>query len=532
MTGTELSERLLNSSLREELSRALPVWLGGQRWFGGKARAIESASVVECLPLTAGCLSLAAVRYADGGSETYLLVLAAAGHGQVDPSSGSAARVVLNTTINRQGVTLYDAWAEPAVARELLNLVAAAGRVEGIDGSVSARPTGALAEVDLDTARSRVKLVGADQSNSSLAYGEQLILKLFRRLEEGLSPDLELTEYLTDRVGFPHTAPLAGAIEYVREGQEPRTIAMLQRYVPNQGDAWSATLADLKTLCGRLAETPSPAGQQSHVATPLAELLSAPPAATDRTRWERPHLLGKRTGQLHLALASDSARRSFAPEPLSIEWQRALAEAVDKLTRRTLRLLEERLDALAPADRVLAASVVGDEQWLLRRLAEFAARPIAGLRIRCHGDYHLGQVLWTGDDFTIIDFEGEPTRSLAERREKHSPLKDVAGMLRSFDYARHVALAEWRRKEQRDDASSVAAGLSQWLDEASRAFLAGYRQEVDAGDLLPPVEDLASRTELCGVYLLEKAVYELSYELNNRPDWVSIPLAALAALIE
>jgi maltose alpha-D-glucosyltransferase/alpha-amylase len=335
---------------------------------------------------------------------------------------------------------------------------------------------------------------------------------------------------LTDRVGFRHTAPLAGAIEYVRAGQEPRTIAMLQRYVPNQGDAWSATLADLKALCKRLAETSSPAGQQSPVATPLAELLSAPPAAIDQQRWERPHLLGKRTGQMHLALASDHARRSFAPEPLSIEWQRALADGADKLTRRTLRLLEERLDALAPADRKLAAAVIGDQQRLLGRLAEFAARPIAGLRIRCHGDYHLGQVLWTGDDFTIIDFEGEPTRSLAERREKHSPLKDVAGMLRSFDYARHVALAEWRRKEQRDDASSVAAGLSQWLDEASRAFLAGYREEVDASCLLPPVEDLASRAALCGVYLVEKAVYELSYELNNRPDWVSIPLAALVAL--
>jgi trehalose synthase-fused probable maltokinase len=356
-------------------------------------------------------------------------------------------------------------------------------------------------------------------------------LKLFRRIEAGPNPELEISEELTNQ-GFTRVPSLAGAIVDERRDQEAATLAIVQAVVTNQGSGWTFTIDELRRYYERVQARIS-RGDSEGTTMPAADLSYStdgpepPPffAALEAWYLGAAGVLGRRTAELHLALAS-ARGEAFRPEPFDAAALRELASTVAQQGADVLDLLAAREAALPDDVRPMAAAVLERRDDLLHRLNALGRVREAGQRIRVHGDYHLGQVLRTEEDFVIIDFEGEPARTLAERRAKYSPLKDVAGMLRSFHYAATAALMAVAQS-----TAGAMERLSPWAEAwqywVSKSFLDSYRQTLDGTPILPrePAFD-----PVLDAFVLQKALYELGYELNNRPDWTRIPLGALAGL--
>jgi maltose alpha-D-glucosyltransferase / alpha-amylase len=383
-----------------------------------------------------------------------------------------------------------------------------------------------------------------EQSNTSLVCGDRCVLKLFRKPEAGRHPDFEIGRFLTEKAAFTHAPRVGGAIEY-RFDDETRTVAVLSEFVANEGDAWRYTVDELGHYFERVAAgaaVPVPAGGGLIAAArtePPAEVVAVIGPYLDAAR-----LLGQRTAELHVALASDPADPDFAPEPFTAMYQRSIYQSVRSTARGALQTLRRNMAGLDAAARPMAERVAAAEDDLLGRLRPLLEGRINTARIRSHGDYHLGQVLWTGKDFVIIDFEGEPARPLSERRHKRPALRDVAGMLRSFDYAALVALADHTARglaPAPDLEARLRAGARRWTHWVSASFLAGYltaagappaRRNRSRGQDTPivPSEPRAAQL-LLDAYLIDKAAYELGYELNNRPAWAWIPLTGLLALL-
>jgi len=531
---------------RARLEAALPAVLAARRWFGGKARTVRAVRLAEAVPLAAGAvLALLDVDYTEGEAESYALPLAfAAGERAREIALRSPQAVVARLDGEESGL-LYDALFEPPFARGLFEAIARRRRFrdeEGAGSELAAYPTPAFRALAGAGEAGDAAVLQAEQSNTSVVFGDRFILKLYRRLDEGINPDLELGRFLTEKAGFAHTPPVAGAIELRRPGRrEAATVAVLHGYVANEGDAWLYTLDSLGRFIERMLTDPPDARAIEPPAAPLLELadgpLPEPARETLGTYLAAAELLGERTAELHRALSSPAAAESaaFAPEPFSLLYQRSLYQSLRGAAGRTLELLEQRLQNLPEALRPAAEALVGDRGRLLARFSALRGTKIEALRIRTHGDYHLGQVLYTGRDFVILDFEGEPARPLSERRLKRSALRDVAGMLRSFQYAAHAALVEGARRGAVTERSrgDLERRLAAWERWAGAAFLGAYlrrsRAGGDAPAFLPAAPgDLAM---LLDVFLLEKAVYELGYELNNRPDWVGIPLAGIRRII-
>jgi len=376
-----------------------------------------------------------------------------------------------------------------------------------------------------------------EQRNSSVAYGDRLLMKLFRRLDEGVNPDLELGAFLTDSVGFPHIPPVAGSIEYRRPDGSTGTVAILHGFVRNEGDAWSYTLAAVHRFFERVmtsARTRAPSDQE----LPRQGLIglvdpAMPPGAAELcdSCLESASLLGQRTAELHLALASSAEDPALAPEPFSELYQRSLYQGMRGLARRTFRLLRGRLGQLPDELREDAKLLLVVEQEVVEYFRRVVGRKLSGSRIRCHGDYHLGQVLFTGKDFMIIDLEGDPQRRISERRIKRSPLRDVAGMIRSFDYAsQSVLFHQISGIASRDEMPILQQWARFWSLWTSVCFLRAYLRSVGGAPFIP-----RSREEiqlLLDVYLLERAVYELGDELVRRPSWARVPIHAVLRILE
>jgi maltose alpha-D-glucosyltransferase/alpha-amylase len=417
---------------------------------------------------------------------------------------------------------VYDAFDDPEACLRLLAVFKRDEALATERGRIRFTRTVAFPMVVSPAVRSARRLT-SEQSNTCVAYDEALILKTFRRLSWGVNPDCEVTGFLTARTRFSQIARLAGSIEYTGPGGlgATTTLAMLQRYVPNQGEGWTFTLDHLRRLCDLVRSRSEP--DFSRGAALVREFSAEHHLARRR--------LGELTGALHVALASTDTDPAFAPELITegdvARWVAAIAEQA----RHALATLRACGPGLAPPDRQAA-------ETLLTRGAAVEGRVIAletlvqasCVKIRIHGDYHLGQTLRTEDDFVLFDFEGEPARSLAERRAKHCPLKDVAGMLRSLDYV----VASVCRAAAGDDAAEEArlnAWGEIWRRAAVDAFLDGYRVEVarSPSRLLPASP--AAVGEVLTVYELDKAFYELAYELDNRPAWVRIPLHGLLRLL-
>jgi trehalose synthase-fused probable maltokinase len=419
------------------------------------------------------------------------------------------------------GLPIVDAHDEPEFGRRLLHACATGRVLQGVSGRFVGHWSGAAAAPDASGGREiAVTALTGEQSNTSLLLGGRLIAKSFRRPRPGANPDFEFAHFLTTRTGFPHTPGLAGWMEYQAQGREPMTIALLQPFVENSGDGWSHALKSLESLAGLLAGEPPPANVEAgeHRLRALgSELL-------DDLR-----TLGTVTGELHVALAAPDAPPAFRPEPISDADVAAWREQVAGETEAILAEAAQRLETVPDPARERVAALV--ERWPTLGGHLLDLSPLAGdgcHKIRIHGDYHLGQVLRTRTGYVVIDFEGEPARPLAERRAKGSPLRDVAGMLRSFDYAAQTVLAGRDAGERK----ALAPWLEAWERQARGAFRRAYLEAAERSPV-PLVPAQGARVEqVTSVFELGKAAYELRYELSHRPAWAGIPAAGIARILD
>jgi maltokinase len=422
-----------------------------QRWYGAKSRAVAHSEVLDAVELRATeprfTLELVELRYETGAHDIYQLL-----HGEEE----------------------IDGLHNPAAARELVHAMRAGLTLQASEGTVEFRPIEGFAGLGRELLEARP--IGAEQSNTSLVFDDELILKVFRRLEAGINPELEMLRFLTEH-GFANIAALGGWYGY-SGGPMQATLGILQKFVAEGADGWELAL--------------------SQIAAAPEELLP---------RLQR---LGEVTGQMHSVLASDTSDPAFCPETPSVESLGLLTATVDEEIESVFLQLPDDDDRLAP--------IAGRGEEVREQLRMLTHAGAIGKVIRTHGDYHLGQTLWSEGDWVILDFEGEPARSLAQRRRKRSPLRDVAGMLRSFAYAAIVSELE--------RGTPAPEG---WEEQAREHFLEGYFDSVEP-TLLPSGQLATER--LLAVFELEKAVYELRYELDNRPDWVRIPVAGIQRLIE
>ncbi len=533
---------------RGELERAIARFLPTRRWFSAKARRIRGVTVTDALPLAgprAGLparVLIARVEFSEGEAERYALPLVLLEGERAERLAADAPRSVV-ARLERRGETavLAEALADPDVCRALLDAVRRRRRLRGSDGGLlTGRPAPVLGQVLDGDEPPEPAIFRAEQSNTSVLFGQSLILKLFRRVEDGVNPDLELGRYLTERARFPHTPRVAGALEYQSGGVEPATLAILHEFVPNEGDAWHYTLDAL----GRFAEEVvteriQPGAEPPDAASDdLLERARGPvPEEVDElvgSYLQSAQLMGVRLAELHAALAGDGTDPALASEPVTPHYQRSVYQSARNLTGRTMQLLRRALPSLGERERAEAEWLLAREGDLLQRFSGLIDRRVRAARIRIHGDLHLGQVLFTGRDFLIIDFEGEPARSLSERRVKRSPLRDVAGLVRSFDYATVTALmdavARGLVEADSDAARELEAWVRHWNEGVSAAFLGSYLERAGDAPWIPGDPDALAL--LLDTALLEKAIYELAYELNNRPDWVAVPLRGIRDLLD
>ena len=530
-------DSVLFGSAKERLEAILVPYIAQRRWFAGKARRMKSVSIADAIEVPgadrSAYLLAIVVSYAEGDPETYQVPVTYANSAeapQILERWPHAAVTWLRTTSEEQRGILYDALGPPGFAEGLLSIIARRRRAASSTGMLVGTTTRAFTRLrGPETIRLEAALSVAEQSNNSVVFGERLILKVFRRLEEGVNPELEVGRFLTEKTNFSQIGPLAGSLEYRRDRGEPVSLAVLQGYVPNQGDAWQHTLT---TLAHYLKAMEIPAmGDPPALPGNLvqASTLDLPEVATKTIGGylESARLLGRRTAELHLALASDPGDPAFAPERISPQDQRSIYQSLNGLAMRSLELLRGQLNRLPDDAKDEARRVLELEARIAQALRAFLARRVTTSRIRVHGDYHLGQVLYTGHDFVIIDFEGEPSRSLYERRLKRLALRDVAGMLRSFSYASQAAL----RTEQLQASAGprLESWARFWVDSVSAAFLRSYLTTAGTASFVPQTtEDLDLQLS---TMLLEKALYELRYELNSRPEWVRIPLRGILEVV-
>jgi len=382
---------------------------------------------------------------------------------------------------------------------------------------------------DLSVARTSV-----EQSNTSAVFGNQVVLKIFRRAQEGVNPDLEIGRYLTAK-GFPHSARLLGALEYQRGKAEPRTIGVLNEYVPNEGDAWHYTLDALglyyesavRMLPDELIEVPRWDAVLDLVGTEPPDLT----ADAIGPYLDSAEMLGRRTAEMHQVLA-EGVTDEFRPEPFTTLYQRSVYQSMRAQVRPTLQMIRRSLDQYEGKERADAERVVESEAHLLELFGAMRRHRIDASRIRVHGDYHLGQVLHAGRDFVIIDFEGEPSRSPTERRIKRSALTDVAGIVRSFQYASEAGLRDYAERGlvPSEHYSALAHRGQVWHMWVTIRFLTGYLGESAGKSFVP--SDPADTHALLSAHVLDKALYEVRYDLGHRPDWAPIPLRGIVSMLE
>jgi maltose alpha-D-glucosyltransferase / alpha-amylase len=524
----------------KSLPPILPDFLAQHRWFGGKARVIQSVEVSDVVPLLSAdpqaYLFLIHIEYASGLGEMYALPLRLAMDEEQSAGGEPAPSLTISWESSSGKIVLYDALSNRSFLTFLLEAVVREDRFAGVRGEVRAVSAAALRSIwEPSQGPLTPSLMKVEQSNSSVVYADRLMLKLFRRLEEGLNPDLEIGSFLTEKTEFRNVPMLAGHLEYVSNDGKRITLGLLQRYVPNHGDAWQHTQ---KALAAYYEQAQSAAGIR-HGKLPDVPILAladcdVPSDAKHQigSYLESARLLGIRTAQLHVALSATSDQPAFAPEPFTGAHQRELVESSLDLIARTFQSLRQQRERLPQGVREEVSKVLQLEERLRQRVSLLEGFKISAMRTRIHGDYHLGQVLFTGDDFVIIDFEGEPARSLGERRSKNSPLQDIAGMLRSFHYAAYAPLlAEISGREvTQEGLNSLDFWAQYWQTWVSATFLKAYLRTSSSASSIPQShEELAV---LLDVYVITKAVYELGYELNNRPRWLRIPLQGVSKLLD
>ena len=563
---------LLTGNGLMQLEAALPAWLQRQRWFGAKSRRIQASSVVHWVNLLREEESAAVpastehasarsfppaiffveVAFFDGEPSVYQVPLTLSTGADADEISAKFADSIVTTITSTSGLAvLHDAMVREEFRQTLLSMiernmtfVTSSGRAREAaneDGSFAGRLVGhsskALADVPGES-RSPSSIGSAEQSNTSIVYGDELMLKFFRKLEPGENPDVEIGRFLTEVAQYPRIAPFFGEISLHPKSHEKITVAMLQGLITKSRDGWEWFLEHVAEFQGGAAHLKDPpdvgdpglAGQR----TPSADV---PDAA--RPTLEAAALLGRRTAEMHLALGSSTKEAAFAPERFRKEDLERDAQRIQAQALSSLEALKQRLSTLDDPTTDAAGLLLSKRREVIARSRSLIPLASEGLRIRIHGDFHLGQTLRIVDekgagDFMFLDFEGEPARPFEERRRKQSPLRDVAGMIRSFSYVAHAGLRRFldvgSGVEQTADNDLSVAWARTWQKLASAEFIAAYREAIAVNpSLLPPP---TQEQMLLEAYLLEKALYELLYELNHRPSWLQIPIAGILSLLK
>ena len=487
----------------------LTTFIVQQRWFAAKSRALRTVDIEDWAALDADRPVLLLLVRLDG--ERYYLPLA------VCPAADAAARDVITRIDDR---AIVDAHEDLGFVHSLLSALASHRELTGRRGSFACRSRGRQGAAEGLASAPRVAVrISGEQSNTSVVVDRSLIVKSIRRPQLGINPDVEVLDFLASRTSFLNVPPLAGWMEYLDARGQGATVAVLQGFIENTGDGWRYVMSGLEELCSTLE------GAGDHaVAEPHEDRIAMLAGPLIRDVRE----LGIVTGGLHAALASDPHTPAFSPEPVTYEdvgcWCARIARELEEVAFDTVAG-----PAPPPGLEMIRETLRGSGRRIDASLADMGLLGSSHThKIRCHGDYHLGQVLKTTDGFAILDFEGEPARSPEERSGKRPPLRDVAGMLRSLSYAVHATA--WRRPPER--RAETLFRLTAWEQHARRAFFEGYRLTVENSParLVPPTH--AELARVCAVFELEKACYELRYELDNRPDWAPIPADGILHLLE
>ena len=521
------------------LVRRLPAFLKTRRWFQGKDRVVRNIDILDTIPLpeTKAQILLGQVQYVEGDPEIYIMpgsVAVGEEAEKVKAKLSDVAVAQLHAQDGSRGI-LYSAMYDTAFCDAILSAIARRRRFRGRVGELVGSHTRAFRRAwgeshpDLGAA-----ILKAEQSNTSIVFGNRFILKIYRRVEPGIHPEIEIDSFLTERA-FPYTAPLTGTLEYRAQNDGVISVAVLHAFIENQGDAWHYTLDSLS----RFFEA-ALARRESDYAPPVAnrhpyELRNAefPPHVHELigTYLGSAQLLGQRTAELHLALSSDPDDPRFAPEPFTDHYRQAFSHGMSALTNQTLQLVRQRLSTLPPPAQAEAQKVLDQQDQIRRRFRLIPERRIPAMRTRLHDDLELRQVLHTGKDFVFVGFEGRMDRPLSERRIKRSPLRDVASLLMSFQYAAHSVLFDQlpgvTRRPEAMPALEFWAGY--WADWISAIFLKGYFEAVNNSQLYPAND--AQLRPLLDAFLLERALEETAAELTDRPEWVRIPTRTILRLV-
>ncbi|MGE5357391.1 MAG: putative maltokinase, partial [Bacteroidales bacterium] len=529
-------DTLLDGHVRVLIERDyLPAFLHAQRWFGGKARTTRRTRIADWALVRGGSepafLALVEVEYESGPSDCYFVPMALRSGSAAETLMAEApSTVIARLTGARRGV-VYEGARSEGIAELLLSLVGGGRNIGTKHGSVRGVATDAYVRWrgtnEERRATPRVTTLGGEQSNTSLVFSNQLVLKLFRRIEPGPNPDVEVEEQLAGRLGSPILPPLFGVLRWERRNGERADVAILEPLVANQGTAWDQALHEVGRFLERASGLETPVGGFG----PLQATGQPPPPAVVEAigpYLQYAHRLGTRSAEMHLALAADHDAGDFAPVPLTTE---DAAEASGRMTAHAgdvLVQLEQLFDRLPSAAAGHARAVLAARETVLGRLRHVGAAGGTVQKIRVHGDYHLGQVLLSQADYVIIDFEGEPARPLAERRAKQCALKDVAGMMRSFSYAAMAGLHSFAASSS-SELDRLLPWARVWQGWSAAMFLNGYIESVGDAPFVP--RDRSVLDALLSAFLLDKAMYELGYELNHRPEWVPIPLSGIVDLI-
>jgi maltose alpha-D-glucosyltransferase/alpha-amylase len=515
-------------------SELLPHFLPLQRWFGAKGKTIQRTAIRDWVefPESNAAIAFVQVDYIEGGSDLYVLPLKMSteedGSGIRDNYPGSILAAWVSPAA--RGV-LYDATLDDRFQQDLLEIIAGNRQLNGQNAAIRG-----IAGKDFPLLRGDEQPLPAvrstaEQSNTSIRYGGKLILKVFRKLENGVNPDCELTQYLSEKCGFQNVPRFGGLIEFQPDGGGSSTLALLQQMVENQGDGWEWTLEDLGRYYERWAAIDAPQAVKDWATLSLRKFCEEPlpPDAEDVIGLyvEAAATLARRTAEMHLALVSDTSDEAFRPEKITPNDLAVLADALHAHATEVFEVLRNNLSKVPDEYMEAAGRVLSHRRSLLSRFQGLDKLEVDISKSRIHGDYHLGQLLRVGNDWVILDFEGEPARPLSERRAKQSPLKDVAGMLRSFSYAAQAAFLNHTARRPHD-AEKLEVWSSFWEKTICGEFLRRYRETV-ANHYIVPQEPGAFWT-LLDAFVLDKAVYELNYEINNRPAWMKIPLAGILAL--
>lgn len=533
--------RILRGRSKEKLEAVLPDFLMQCRWFGGKARRVKSAEIVRVVGFNsnheeAGRILTVNVEYVDGEPDTYALPVMFAPEEETEELLQRLPAQALITRLRASGSSglLYDAVYNTAFCEALLQHMIKRRSVKADGSDFTGSSLRSLRRAARRSEPLTPSLMKVEQSNSSVVYGDRFMLKLFRRLDEGVNPDLEIMRYLTEHTSFRNVPELAGYLELKPRRGDPLTLGLLQTYVQNEGDAWRFTRDVLKHFCQEVATHP----ESLQPELPTQDLLDLSGLEPEGELSEaigfflhNAVLLGRRTGEMHVALGAEDEDPAFTSEGYNPFNTRAFFQSVRNHITSVMKLLRKRVKSLPTDIQPLAREVLDVEPAIRKRAEAMLKLKLRSSRIRTHGDYHLGQILYTGTDFIIIDFEGEPARSIGERRIKRSPLRDVAGMLRSFQYAaRSIRLEQVASGAMREEEMArIDPWLRAWEQWVCAAFLKGYREAAAEGEFLPRSDE--EFRLLLETFMLEKAIYELDYELNNRPDWAGIPLSGILQMI-